>query len=509
MIKPHPRASEFGEAARLSLNDFVQSTRSSVRLRNALRHADQEGTLPLATVADYLRAGRSASELLCLHVRNFGVRCARELDTMVYQFMSDAEADFGLPIQSSLHPQAAFGRQSRRSLNPEERARRERLLAGVGSLTLAQAIAGKDISARLEKVIARPEIGDRDAVDLLRGDRAAQAELLRIRNFGRSTLDELLAYCREAIVRRLASRCTSPEMLEQDVALLLSCEPQIDEEGGSGTQSEPVEDEPPPGDATLEELLGWGLAALPQRERAILARRYGWPDGEPETLKAIGVDLGFTREWIRQIEEKALHKLSERLPADRLDEALRTAASIWWATRPEPFVVAGHRSVLRALPAGVRLALGIRGEPVQAWLASHSIALKRIYLAPGAEADRIRALAAEMKRVASAGSLPMPLETLGLQAKPWEWHAAEIEADLLILEGFLLRTEPTARVGRAMRLYRLLGEKRCTSVAVLHRLYCTRHWDDPCSARDVAIALHANPHLFPKDALRKGRSRKG
>ena len=51
------------------------------------------------------------------------------------------------------------------------------------------------------------------------------------------------------------------------------------------------------------------LAALPERERWILRLRFGF-DGEPQTLDAVGVELGLTRERIRQLERQALKRLA-------------------------------------------------------------------------------------------------------------------------------------------------------------------------------------------------------
>jgi RNA polymerase primary sigma factor len=51
------------------------------------------------------------------------------------------------------------------------------------------------------------------------------------------------------------------------------------------------------------------LAALPERERRILELRFGF-DGEPQTLDAVGAELGLTRERIRQLERQALIGLS-------------------------------------------------------------------------------------------------------------------------------------------------------------------------------------------------------
>jgi len=51
------------------------------------------------------------------------------------------------------------------------------------------------------------------------------------------------------------------------------------------------------------------LSSLPERERMILALRFGLTGEEPMTLERIGERFGLTRERIRQLEAKALAKL--------------------------------------------------------------------------------------------------------------------------------------------------------------------------------------------------------
>jgi RNA polymerase primary sigma factor len=51
------------------------------------------------------------------------------------------------------------------------------------------------------------------------------------------------------------------------------------------------------------------LSTLPERERMILALRFGMTGEEPMTLERIGERFGLTRERIRQLEAKALAKL--------------------------------------------------------------------------------------------------------------------------------------------------------------------------------------------------------
>ncbi len=53
------------------------------------------------------------------------------------------------------------------------------------------------------------------------------------------------------------------------------------------------------------------LSRLDERERTILALRYGLEGATPLTLKEIGRQLGVTREWVRKIEMRAVRKLDD------------------------------------------------------------------------------------------------------------------------------------------------------------------------------------------------------
>ena len=69
----------------------------------------------------------------------------------------------------------------------------------------------------------------------------------------------------------------------------------------------------------VEQLLQHGLASLNDREREVLAGRYGLSDREPETLDVLAIRLKLTRERIRQIQLEALAKLKRNMMRHGVD----------------------------------------------------------------------------------------------------------------------------------------------------------------------------------------------
>lgn len=64
------------------------------------------------------------------------------------------------------------------------------------------------------------------------------------------------------------------------------------------------------------------LYTLTEREREVIAMRFGLTDGQPHTLEEVAREFQVTRERIRQIEQKALKKLKHPTRAKWLQEVL-------------------------------------------------------------------------------------------------------------------------------------------------------------------------------------------
>lgn len=68
----------------------------------------------------------------------------------------------------------------------------------------------------------------------------------------------------------------------------------------------------------LKRLVDDIVSTIPEQERLVLIKRYGLDDGESKTLEKIGLELGLTRERVRQIEQKALNLLKHPTRGRRL-----------------------------------------------------------------------------------------------------------------------------------------------------------------------------------------------
>ena len=72
----------------------------------------------------------------------------------------------------------------------------------------------------------------------------------------------------------------------------------------------------------LKTMVSTVLNTLPEKEREVIKLRFGI-DGHPQrSLEEVGAILGYSREWIRRIEERALIKLRNPIRSNKLKSFL-------------------------------------------------------------------------------------------------------------------------------------------------------------------------------------------
>jgi RNA polymerase sigma factor (sigma-70 family) len=72
----------------------------------------------------------------------------------------------------------------------------------------------------------------------------------------------------------------------------------------------------------LEQKVAGLLETLPSRDRTILSARFGFTDGEVQTLQEVAARLGLSRERVRQLEQRALGRLAAGAREAGLEEWL-------------------------------------------------------------------------------------------------------------------------------------------------------------------------------------------
>ena len=171
----------------------------------------------------------------------------------------------------------------------------------------------------LQQELGRDPTAEEIAVDMDRdGDMEAQVtEEPRINGLPLSPEAKLRLRRATEKVRQIMNVSQEPMSLETPVGA---------EENSVLVDFIPDESVASPVDETNRELLREQmqdiLSSLSQREREVLALRFGLKDGEARTLEEVGQQFGVTRERIRQIEAKALRKLRHPTRSRRLRDYL-------------------------------------------------------------------------------------------------------------------------------------------------------------------------------------------
>lgn len=92
---------------------------------------------------------------------------------------------------------------------------------------------------------------------------------------------------------------------------------------------------------SIDQLVENLLSEFTPKQRRVVVGRFGLKNGERMTLQAIGDELKITRERVRQIEEQAVKKLSQRVKNEAshiIDYAKKHLASVGGVKRDDAFI---------------------------------------------------------------------------------------------------------------------------------------------------------------------------
>ena len=136
---------------------------------------------------------------------------------------------------------------------------------------------------------------------------------------------------REPLLREIAKESGFTEKKVRDLLELIEDAISLEAPVGDGESdySDLIEDvnvEQPEETTALgmrSEELSEALTRLNPRLRTVIDRRFGLAGQPPQTLEQVGVELGVTRERVRQLESRALGELRSQAP--QLHQYLRTA----------------------------------------------------------------------------------------------------------------------------------------------------------------------------------------
>jgi len=475
------------------IQELLDAYDASVRLRNALLGPYQ---LPYKTVGEYLDAGPHAFQEV-LRVRNLGMKSARELDAIVSNYV---EANGLETVQSkeSEQPQIAV-----------EREVRDNLVGLFSELKFPQILLDQELSVRLENGLINSFPNDCAFSEILTDFPGFLADLIRRPNVGRKSALELRASVyslfetclRETglggsdveLARNLVfDRLPTEDRSLEGLAAYLEKASKFDQD-----DLNPVSD-----DLDTEALANSLLAELTDRQRDVIKRRWAIEHDSEETLEEIGVRYNVTRERIRQIESKAIKRLSNRATKRRLEIVLqRDFGKIWDAiSHGMPFVVGARSASRESLSGQQRLAISIVSGSTAEWLTTNAVEWGRGWARPDIQLAQLIAIE-QTFREALEGQ-PLPVSTSVLKESRFddaECAAINLSESLILHEGYLIAGRATARKKRTIGLHHLLvWQGRLMETGRLLELYHDNYPDDRCSVRDIEICMAEATHLFAR-----------
>jgi RNA polymerase sigma factor (sigma-70 family) len=446
----------------------------SVRLKNSLLSAEEQGSLPANSIYEFVRLGDNPEKRF-LRIPNFGAKSAQELVDIVRQYRhlqhlldlpNDADIEASSPTSDSSNPEQL-------DLNIS------------ATVTLSEIVEKFSDNNRLRNVfVANARLEPIYGLTLQEwetfSERRRKNMLFPLSGFG------VLTY--RALISAIQSFKQANRDFPQYESTELLNEPSLVETLPQSRFHEPV----------FEHAIG----LLDERSSKVLHMRYE----SGFTLEEVGKSFGLTRERIRQIEKKGLERFSRKYLS------IVDPAELPWLFDKIWERIAGKHCFLRKstfheksldLPLSHRLsAIAVYGS-IRKMVSHFCVERKEVWVF-GYDEDAISMTFKTVSEFLKQSPIPLILP----------WLSSEVNVDLSLVEAaiendkryvvhrnIVLESPLTLRKRRLVSLWHLLAQEYSSGPARLmdfHEAYLSENESDQCSARDLLIVMKDQPQLFQR-----------
>lgn len=418
------------------IEDIVNAVDSSVRLRNCLKNPN----FPFKTLAEYL--GHNNALEAVKRVQNAGKKTANELDTLIQDFLSQPDK------YTALRPTA----------EPEKTDLEDRILNAAIELfapyKFPETIFSLNISVRLANVLQGVQEDKNNPfqtlADCLSHPEKITLYFLSRQSMGRKTLvelKELIGLIPSYILEKYGFSTDEQEYIstllkkESTAGLEINQDALLEKLHSINTYASPIdlllfvpqagildlEHSDAADDAAISSLM---RGILNEREFDVVSRRTSFGHKKVDTLEEISVAYNCTRERIRQIEKKALRKLSplkkifvRALEEEQLEieEALFEGADYFFDEE--------QARQFKRLPGKYQLAILVAYKEFDAYLAVHHKEYKRFWIKPSISEDAFSIVKEAIDSGNAANSVKKRI-TEALYKLSWPIQLRDLEAAL-------------------------------------------------------------------------------
>lgn len=264
-----------------------------------------------------------------------------------------------------------------------------------------------------------------------------------------------------------------------------------------------VDDEPVSLVAVVQEISPEeAFRQLPEQDQEVLRRRFGLDGHAADVLADIGLNMGVTRERVRQIEDRSLRRLHARY-GEHFQRHLEAKAPEIWTRLSAPSsgaAIASHRISEKGLSGWERLVFAVAKQTLNHYLEKFGWQ-SRGGLISNAISSTEYAAALDGLSELGPKRLPIALDQLEGRIGASEFAlaaAVETSREVRCFLNYVIKAL-TKRTRRVVRIHRLMRERilnKIASLKTIHAAYRESYADDHCSPRDITIVMTENRQLF-------------